>query len=90
MRITVLALLGLPACVAQQAEPINRLLPEDTCGAAKVQQHVGQAYEAQNFEGAARKVRVVPPGSVMTMDHLADRLNVDLDETGVVTRLWCG
>ncbi|MRU14904.1 hypothetical protein FDP25_05605 [Roseovarius sp. A21] len=26
----------------------------------------------------------------MTMDHRPDRLNVDLDEAGRITRIWCG
>lgn len=37
-----------------------------------------------------RSIRWLPPGSIVTQDLRGDRLNVDLDAGGVVTRLRCG
>lgn len=36
------------------------------------------------------KSRIIPPDTAVTQDYRADRVNVDLDEDGVVTRVWCG
>lgn len=46
-------------------------------------------------EVAARAVvpelaRIIPPNSAVTQDFRPDRVNVDLDEKGIVTRVWCG
>lgn len=37
-----------------------------------------------------RPYRVLPPGSMMTMDHSPARVNFDIDERGIITRVWCG
>ena len=90
MRIAVLLLLTLVACAPQQRVPINRFAPEDSCGAAKVQHHLGITYDARNFEDLSQPLRVVPPGSAVTLDHQSDRLNIDLDAQGNIIRFWCG
>lgn len=53
---------------------------------------VGQKVEAAEAKlRAAHKIyRKVKPGSPLTMDYSADRFNLDLDDHGVVTRVWCG
>ena len=40
--------------------------------------------------GQGRPYRILPPGSMMTMDHSPARINFDLDEAGIITRVWCG
>jgi hypothetical protein len=35
-------------------------------------------------------LRVYPRGSVLTMDLRPDRLNLELDDAGVVSRAWIG
>ena len=42
------------------------------------------------LKGAKRPFRVLPPGSMMTMDHSPARVNFDTDEAGTITRVWCG
>ena len=34
--------------------------------------------------------RFISPGDAVTMDYSPERLNFDLDETGTITRVWCG
>ena len=43
---------------------------------------------ANNGEG--RPYRILPPGSMMTKDYRPERVNFDVTETGVITRIWCG
>ena len=45
------------------------------------------AVEALTFDGP---MRIIPPGARVTMDFRPDRINFDLDENGVVTRVRCG
>lgn len=61
-----------------------------TCGADGLQELVGQPADAHDFKVDGRPLRILPPGSAMTMDHRPDRLNVDVDEDGLITRIWCG
>lgn len=37
-----------------------------------------------------RPYRILPPGAMMTMDHSPARVNFDVDQKGIVTRVWCG
>ena len=55
---------------------------------------VGRAFaEAESAiragEGVAT-IRVIRPGTMVTKDFRIDRLNVDIDESGNVTRIYCG
>ena len=53
---------------------------------------VGKA--AAEAEAAARETgrpfRMLPPGSVKTMDYRHDRINIELDGKGIVTKVNCG
>ena len=46
--------------------------------------------EAARAAAAAGRVRVIRPGDAVTMDYRADRLNVELDEAGIIRALRCG
>ncbi|MEB8387177.1 I78 family peptidase inhibitor [Rhodobacteraceae bacterium KMM 6894] len=82
------ALLTLAAC---QPEDATMKQPDtDSCGAATLSARIGTPAKDYDFANANRPHRIIPPNSAVTMDHRPDRLNVDLDEQGVITRLWCG
>lgn len=51
-----------------------------------------QADEAMQASLRAQKraFRILPPGSVMTMDYSEDRVNFNVDPGGKITRVWCG
>ena len=62
---------------------------EDPCGAVAAAGLVGtQVAGARLPEG--RPVRVVGPDTMVTMDFLPDRLNVEVDAAGAITGLRCG
>lgn len=43
---------------------------------------------ATTFRG--RGYRVIPPGAMVTQDFSPARVNLDLDESGLIRRVWCG
>ncbi|MBL8657912.1 MAG: YceI family protein [Altererythrobacter sp.] len=67
----------------------------DRCKAGAAADAVGRRDTPALRAEVARKIghgsiRWLKPGSVVTQDYREDRLNVDLDAGGVVTRLSCG
>lgn len=85
------AALLLAACVpiAEDVE-MPTVPPENACGAAELSGLAGQnrkVLEAMKFKGP---VRVIEPGMAVTMDYHPQRLNIELDGKGTITRLSCG
>jgi len=76
--------LSTAACVADDASP------PDACGASALQDLVGQPGSVLETMRFSQDLRVIPPGTAVTMDYREDRLNIDLDEAGQITRVWCG
>ncbi|MFY0991756.1 I78 family peptidase inhibitor [Halomonas sp. C05BenzN] len=67
----------------------------DACGARHVQDRVGRQYDETlgqsiHEESGAGAFRVLRPGEAHTLEYRADRLNVRLDEDGVITAIGCG
>ncbi|MGR3365540.1 MAG: I78 family peptidase inhibitor [Maritimibacter harenae] len=58
------------------------------CPAPAFQEFVGQPFKSTRIEW--RDLRVIRPGDMVTEDYVQSRLNIDLDEDGVITRIWCG
>ena len=44
----------------------------------------------QSLKQRRVQYRILPPGAMMTMDHSPSRLNLDVDDQGVIRRAWCG
>ena len=70
-------------------------LSEQRCVAGDARSVVGQPYSSELAEKArqaagARDVRKIEPGGAYTTDLRADRLNVEVDTTGVVQGVNCG
>jgi ketosteroid isomerase-like protein len=65
------------------------------CDAARAQETVGQPYDAallaraRDLAGAAI-ARPLRPGQIVTQEHRADRLNLEVDAGGRVTAARCG
>ncbi|MEL6646528.1 MAG: I78 family peptidase inhibitor [Pseudomonadota bacterium] len=59
----------------------------DLCGAASLQDRVGQPVSEFDFDADAR---VIPPDMAVTQDFRPERLNVELDGDGTITRIACG
>ncbi|MDH5821831.1 I78 family peptidase inhibitor [Luteimonas sp. RD2P54] len=65
------------------------------CDASAVQSLVGQRADASVVEQArngagAEVARVLKPDQMVTMEFRAGRLNIDVDDDGVITALRCG
>jgi len=94
----VLALM-LAGCASQPAQEgaSAAAAPEMSiqCRAERVQAFVGHAWSAAlaeqaRVDSASASVRVIRPGTAVTKDYRADRLNLHLDGSGIVTRISCG
>lgn len=72
-----------------------RLPGGDTCHADGAIGYVGQRYTMRigrivKDKAHATRVRVIPPGTMTTREFRANRVNLDLDERNIVTRIYCG
>jgi hypothetical protein len=65
------------------------------CQESLVAEHVGKRFDpakanAIRDQAKARTVRVVGPGDAVTMDYSPERLNINLDEKGMIVEFRCG
>ena len=80
--------LALAGCVAEEPAPV--LPSDDACGAPGLQGLVGQPRSVLATMTFAGPVRVIEPGMAVTMDYSPNRLNIELDAGGRITRVTCG
>ncbi len=93
---TLAASLTLAGCTVQPAPPQDLpAMPEGTCKADPLQEHIG--HKASAASGAtllrlsgAKTLRWVPTRSAVTMDYRADRLTVSYDDDYTIVRISCG
>ena len=94
----IAALLGAPTFAekTKTARPALATPPSmEGCDASDLSFLTGklldEALTAQARDAAAAKsVRVIRPGQMVTMDYLAERLNIEVDAAGKVTAVRCG
>lgn len=89
--------LSLAACNGQtpppaENPPIGAIEP--TCNAEQFVSYVGTPANDATIAAIQAKrgnkaIRVIKPGMAVTMDYRADRLNVDVDDTGTIKRFYC-
>ena len=73
----------------------NWTRPPTMCGSRQLDRFVGKKRtDAISAEVAriseAKSIRWIKPGTAVTMDYRPERLNVDLDDKGVITGFHCG
>jgi hypothetical protein len=89
----ILPLVALAACVpvapAPAPLPVERPVV-DACGAAELQDLVGQPQGVASAITFAVPVRIIQPNSAVTMDLREDRLNVEVGADGNIARIFCG
>ena len=90
----LLLLLVITACTGTLA-PAPPGRGGNECKAADAQFAVGQNADAALLEQArqrsgSRIARILRPGQMVTMEYSAERLNLDVDASGKVTRVRCG
>ncbi|MDP3198142.1 I78 family peptidase inhibitor [Tabrizicola sp.] len=74
--------LGLQACVDTTGPT--------ACGAAGMQDLVGRDQAVLAAMTFPAGTRLIGPDTAVTEDYRPDRLNIDIDAGGRITRLWCG
>lgn len=82
----MLLLMPLGACVAQT--PTGAVSPE-SCGAESLQGLVGQPESVVAAMTFTQDVRIIRPGTAVTMDYRPDRLNIVIDAQGKVSSVNC-
>jgi len=80
---------------AEIVPPIGNGTDAAVCDAVPARQLVGRVRSAELGAEAlrlsrARNLRWIPPGTAVTMDYRPDRLNIELDAQGRITRIGCG
>lgn len=98
-RAALFVLLALCACgtvsEGDDTPPIDRpgqALPDGAaaCRADEFQSLLGQTHSDLLRVEILAPVRIIRPNEAVTMDFIANRLNIALDENEVVTRVFCG
>ncbi len=80
----------LGACMMpQNSRPLDAG-PAGSCGAENLQWLVARRESALAAVSLPAGTRTLRPGDMRTMDHRPDRLNIQLDEEGRITRVFCG
>ncbi|GAB1365055.1 hypothetical protein MASR1M32_42910 [Rhodobacter sp.] len=80
------ATLALSACV--ETPPADPMAP--SCGAEGLSGLVGQNRKVLDTMKFANPVRIIEPGMPVTADYIANRLNIEVDAKGTITRVSCG
>ncbi|MEO6518673.1 MAG: I78 family peptidase inhibitor [Pseudoxanthomonas sp.] len=80
---------------AAQPAPVNPPSTAATCDDSQAQWAMGKKVSEADVEQArkdsgAESARTLKPDQAVTMEFNANRLNLDVDETGVVTSIRCG
>lgn len=93
-------MLALAGCTASEAPPfeppvdppVDPMPPPmvETCGAEGLHHLLGQPEAVLATMRFAQVVRVIRPGMAVTMDYSPDRLNIEIDEAGRISRVSCG
>lgn len=88
------SLLALAGCSEQAPRPVPPPPMNSDCGAGQLGAYVGQpasdaALSAIRQWRGDNPVRVLKPGSAMTMDYRPGRLNVFLDDQGRIEKFSC-
>jgi hypothetical protein len=94
--LPVLLMACVPEAILPPVEPMPPVSAPgqdagaDTCGASAMQDLVGKPFSALAAMTFPETTRLIRPGMAVTMDFLAERLNITLDETGAIASVTCG
>lgn len=80
--------LALAACAEMQTE--EAVAEGRTCGADERQAWVGQSVASLNDIDLPEGARVLFPTTPATMDYNPERLNVSVDASDTISRVYCG
>jgi hypothetical protein len=90
--LSMAARAGPPRAVEAASIP-NAALPtpsNDTCGASMYCELIGKLIDGPGVPGESRLNRLVRPGTQVTMDDIAQRMNIEANAAGAIQRINCG
>lgn len=92
IRLTLIPAFALLLAACQTEAPVaSAPMPEpQLCNAAELQSLVGQDISNHPELVRSKDLRILEPGMMATMDYRSDRLNIDTDEAGIITKVYCG
>jgi Peptidase inhibitor I78 family len=61
----------------------------DECGASELQYLVGKPAVLLDGMRFSQEVRVIQPGTAVTMDYRPDRLNITINDFDQIDRVYC-
>lgn len=82
----VMMMAGLVSGCVDDANPARA----DTCGAAALAGFIGGPASALEGQTGTHPLRVIAPGTMVTMDMIPGRVNAHTDAEGIVLRITCG
>lgn len=62
----------------------------DTCGASMYAELIGRPIDGQGVPGEGRLTRHILPGTQVTMDYIAQRMNIEANAAGTIQKINCG
>lgn len=62
----------------------------DTCGASMYAELIGKPIDGKGVPGESRLNRHIRPGTQVTMDYIAQRMNIEADGAGTIKKINCG
>lgn len=72
------------------AAPSDMVPAQKGLGGCTFDEWIGQKAKSLKLEALNRPYRILPPGALVTMDFVEDRINVETDENDTVIRVTCG
>ncbi len=89
----LVTLFALAACGGQRSVPVeNRpegVLPGPNCSASGYQDLIGRQLAAVTLPDDLY-TRIIRPDDVVTMEYIAGRMTIEVDEGGIITAIRCG
>ena len=87
----LLPVLLLAACTPDmQPLPVPPTAHGGQCGATGIQRLVGQPATVLEKMKFAPPTRIIRPGQGVTMDYSETRLNIEIDRSERIARVFCG
>ncbi|MDQ2095999.1 I78 family peptidase inhibitor, partial [Rhodalgimonas zhirmunskyi] len=62
----------------------------DSCDAAPFRRLIGKPDSVFHVMDLPETVRLIHPGTPVTRDHRPARVNIEIDASGTIVKVWCG
>lgn len=78
-----------PQDVAKKVQMTEGAKPA-VCDTQGLEALIGKSKEALSAIDLPQNTRIIEPGTMVTRDYRRDRVNIDIDEAGIISKIWCG